>query len=155
MEDVYQIITKVANSKTSTVLIQGECGTGKELVAKALHHESFGAVLPFMVVNCGGFPANLLESELFGHEAGAFTDAKKRKLGLMELAHHGTLFLDEIGEMPIALQTTLLRALETKTFKRVGGVSDITVDVRIVAATNRDLKREVAMAGSARTCSSG
>jgi DNA-binding NtrC family response regulator len=145
MEDVYQIISKVANSKTSTVLIQGECGTGKELVAKALHHESFGRGLPFMVVNCGGFPANLLESELFGHEAGAFTDAKKRKLGLMELAHNGTLFLDEIGEMPIALQTSLLRALETKTFKRVGGVSDITVDVRIIAATNRDLKREVAM----------
>ncbi len=144
MEAVYDLIMKVAESKTSTVLIQGECGTGKELVAKAIHHASFGRTLPFMVVNCGALPANLLESELFGHEAGAFTDAKKRKLGLMEVAQNGTLFLDEISEMPLPLQATLLRAIETKTFKRIGGVVDITVNVRVVAATNRNLHREVA-----------
>ncbi|MFN0150890.1 MAG: sigma-54-dependent transcriptional regulator [bacterium] len=144
MEAVYDLIMKVAESKTSTVLIQGECGTGKELVAKAIHHASFGRSLPFMVVNCGALPANLLESELFGHEAGAFTDAKTRKLGLMEVAQNGTLFLDEISEMPLPLQATLLRAIETKTFKRIGGVVDITVKVRVVAATNRDLRREVA-----------
>jgi DNA-binding NtrC family response regulator len=145
MEDVYQIITKVAESKSSTVLIQGECGTGKELVAKAIHHASVGRAQPFMVINCGSLPANLLESELFGHEAGAFTDARKRKLGLMELAQNGSLFLDEIGELPLPLQTSLLRAIETKTFKRVGGVQDIQVNTRIIAATNRDLRREVAM----------
>jgi len=144
MEEVSKLIAKVAESKTSTVLIQGECGTGKELVAKAVHHASFGRSLPFMVINCGALPANLLESELFGHEAGSFTDAKKRKLGLMEVAQNGTLFLDEISEMPLPLQATLLRAIETKTFKRVGGVVDIKVDVRIIAATNRDLRREVA-----------
>jgi two-component system response regulator AtoC len=145
MHDVYQIITKVRDAKTSTVLIQGECGTGKELVAKAVHHQSVGVTLPFMVINCGALPANLLESELFGHEAGAFTDARKRKPGLMELAHRGTLFLDEIGEMPLSLQASLLRAIETKTFRRVGGVQDLQVDVRIIAASNRDLKHEVAM----------
>ncbi len=145
MKEIRDIIRKVAESKSATVLIQGECGTGKELVAKAIHHHSVGVGHPFMVINCGSLPANLLESELFGHEAGAFTDARKRKPGLMELAHQGSLFLDEIGELPLPLQASLLRAIETKVFRRVGGVADIQVDVRIIAATNRDLKREVAM----------
>lgn len=145
MKEVRQIILKVAEARSPTVLIQGESGTGKELVAKAIHHHSVGVAFPFLVVNCGALPGNLLESELFGHEAGAFTDARKRKPGLMELANRGTLFLDEIGEMSQSLQATLLRAIETKTFRRVGGIQDIQVDVRIIAATNRDLKREVAM----------
>jgi transcriptional regulator with PAS, ATPase and Fis domain len=111
-------------------------------VAKAIHHLSHQERRPFLAINCAGLPENLLESELFGHEKGAFTDARDRKRGLLEIANSGTLFLDEIGEMPIGLQGRLLRVLETKSFRRVGGVTDIEVDLRIVAATNRDLKRE-------------
>jgi len=143
MAEVVAIIEKVAASSTSTVLIQGESGTGKELVAKAIHHLSSGPERrPFLAINCAGLPETLLESELFGHEKGAFTDARDRKRGLVEIANGGTLFLDEIGEMPGSLQARLLRVLETKAFRRVGGVEDIEVGLRIVAATNRDLKRE-------------
>ncbi len=143
MGEVLAIIEKVAASSTSTVLIQGESGTGKELVAKAIHHLSAGEERrPFLAINCAGLPETLLESELFGHEKGAFTDARDRKRGLVEIANGGTLFLDEIGEMPPGLQARLLRVLETKSFRRVGGVEDIEVGLRIVAATNRDLKRE-------------
>jgi transcriptional regulator with PAS, ATPase and Fis domain len=125
------------------VLIQGESGTGKELVAKAIHFQSHTKERrPFLAINCAGLPENLLESELFGHEKGAFTDARDMKRGLLEIANTGTLFLDEIGEMPIGLQARLLRVLETKTFRRIGGLHDIEVGLRIVAATNRDLKRE-------------
>jgi DNA-binding NtrC family response regulator len=143
MMEILGVIEKVAASSTSTVLIQGESGTGKELVAKAIHHLSHDRERrPFLAINCAGLPENLLESELFGHEKGAFTDARDKKRGLLEIANSGTLFLDEIGEMPIALQGRLLRVLETKSFRRVGGIQDIEVDLRIVAATNRDLKRE-------------
>jgi len=143
MGEVLDIIGKVAASSTSTVLIQGESGTGKELVAKAIHHLSYpDERRPFLAINCAGLPENLLESELFGHEKGAFTDARDRKRGLLEIANAGTLFLDEIGEMPIGLQARLLRVLETKTFRRIGGIVDIEVELRIIAATNRDLKRD-------------
>ncbi len=140
MQEIAQIIEKVAESKASTVLIQGESGTGKELVAKAIHFQGTGKNKPFMEINCASLPEHLLESELFGHEKGAFTDAKTRKLGLVELAEGGTLFLDEIGELPIGLQSRLLRLIETKRFRRVGGVEDIKVNTRIIAATNRDLR---------------
>ncbi len=143
MLSVLEIIEKVAVSATSTVLIQGESGTGKELVAKAIHFRSQGPERrPFLAINCAGLPENLLESELFGHEQGAFTDAREKKRGLLEIANSGTLFLDEIGEMPIGLQARLLRVLETKSFRRIGGTQDVEVELRIVAATNRDLKRE-------------
>ncbi len=143
MRSVMEIIEKVAGSGTSTILIQGESGTGKELVAKAIHFRSQGTQRrPFMAINCAGLPENLLESELFGHEKGAFTDAREKKLGLLEIANSGTLFLDEIGEMPVSLQARLLRVLETKSFRRIGGTQDVEVELRIVAATNRDLKRE-------------
>jgi DNA-binding NtrC family response regulator len=143
MAAVVDIIDKLVSSTASTVLIQGESGTGKELVAKAIHHQSHGRERrPFLAINCAGLPENLLESELFGHERGAFTDARERKRGLLEIANTGTLFLDEIGEMPMGLQARLLRVLETKTFRRIGGVQDIEVGLRIVAATNRDLKRD-------------
>ncbi|HET9887079.1 MAG TPA: sigma-54 dependent transcriptional regulator [bacterium] len=143
MRSVLEIIEKVAGSGTSTILIQGESGTGKELVAKAIHFRSQGTERrPFMAINCAGLPETLLESELFGHEKGAFTDARDKKRGLLEIANSGTLFLDEIGEMPVGLQARLLRVLETKSFRRVGGTQDIEVELRIIAATNRDLKRE-------------
>ena len=143
MSEIVAIIEKVATSSASTVLIQGESGTGKELVAKAIHFQSHQKDRrPFLAINCAGLPENLLESELFGHEKGAFTDARETKRGLLEIANTGTLFLDEIGEMPIGLQARLLRVLETKTFRRLGGIHDIEVGLRIVAATNRDLKRE-------------
>jgi transcriptional regulator with PAS, ATPase and Fis domain len=143
MTAVVDIIEKLAGSSASTVLIQGESGTGKELVAKAIHHQShLQERRRFLAINCAGLPENLLESELFGHEKGAFTDASDRKQGLLEIANSGTLFLDEIGEMPIGLQARLLRVLETKSFRRIGGNQEIEVDLRIVAATNRDLMRE-------------
>jgi two-component system response regulator HydG len=126
------------------VLLEGESGTGKELFARALHAFSPRADGPFVAINCAAIPDNLLETELFGHEKGAFTGASARKPGRFELAHRGTLFLDEIGELPLALQAKILRALEEKRFERVGGTQSLHVDVRVVAATNRNLKQRVA-----------
>ncbi len=138
MQDLFTIITKSASS-SANVLIIGESGTGKELVAKAVHNMSQRKDNHFVAVNCAAIPEGLLESELFGYMKGAFTGASSNKQGLFELANDGTLFLDEIGEMPHSLQAKLLRVLEGGTFRRVGGVSDITVDVRLVAATNKNL----------------
>ncbi len=143
MRAAKQFLVKVARSPASTILVTGESGTGKDLVAKALHYQSDRCGGPFMNITCSALQESLLESELFGHERGAFTDAKLQKKGLLELAAGGTVFLDEIGEMTPALQAKLLRFLEEKTFKRVGGSRDIVVDVRIVAATNRDLEGAV------------
>ena len=126
------------------MLLTGESGTGKDLVAKVIHYASDRASRPFMNITCSALPEQLLESELFGHERGAFTDARLQKRGLLETADGGTVFLDEIGEMTPGLQAKLLRFLEEKSFKRVGGVADIRVDVRVIAATNRDLEEEVA-----------
>jgi two-component system response regulator AtoC len=139
MQQIAEVVEKIATSKASTVLIQGDSGTGKELVAKAIHFKGGGKGKPFMEINCASLPDNLLESELFGYEKGAFTDAKARKKGLVELAEGGTLFLDEIGELSTGLQSRLLRLIETKRFRRVGGVEDIEVSTRVIAATNRDL----------------
>jgi two-component system, NtrC family, response regulator AtoC len=144
MNKVMETIGKMAQSPTSTVLLQGETGVGKELLAREIHERSARRDGPFVELNCSAVAENLLESELFGHEAGAFTDAKRTKKGLMEMANLGTLFLDEIGEMSASLQAKLLRALELKRFRRVGGTVDIVIDTRIVAATNRDLKAMVA-----------
>jgi DNA-binding NtrC family response regulator len=141
---VLQHLDKAGRSGTVTVLILGETGAGKELMARYLHAHSARAEGPFIELNCSAIPEQLLESELYGHERGAFTDAKRFRKGLFELADGGTLFLDEIGEMAPGLQAKLLRVLETRTFRRVGGNVDITVDVRVVAATHRDLKRAVA-----------
>jgi DNA-binding NtrC family response regulator len=138
-----EIISQLARSEAHTILVQGESGTGKELVARGLHFESARRSAPFMEVNCAAITETLFESELFGHEKGAFTDAKATKKGLMELADGGTLFLDEVGEIPLASQAKLLRCLQERTFKRVGGTRDIKVDVRIVAATNRALEAMV------------
>ena len=133
-----------AAATDATVLLEGESGTGKELFARALHALSPRADGPFVAINCAAIPETLLETELFGHEKGAFTGAATRKPGRFELAHRGTLFLDEIGELPLALQAKILRALEEKSFERVGGTQSLTVDVRVVAATNRNLKQRVA-----------
>jgi DNA-binding NtrC family response regulator len=143
LRQVSQQLHRAAATDT-TVLIEGESGTGKELFARALHALSPRADGPFVAINCAAIPETLLETELFGHEKGAFTGASQRKPGRFELAHRGTLFLDEIGELPLALQAKILRALETKSFDRVGGTQSITVDVRLVAATNRNLKARVA-----------
>jgi transcriptional regulator with PAS, ATPase and Fis domain len=140
---VKALLERVAASPASTVLLTGETGTGKDLVAKAIHYHSDRAARPFVNITCSALPEQLLESELFGHERGAFTDARQQKRGLFETADGGTVFLDEIGEMTPGLQSKLLRFLEEKTFKRVGGLSDIRVDVRVVAATNRNLEEEV------------
>ena len=137
------LLKKIAASPASTVLLTGESGTGKDLAAKVIHYASDRAARPFMNITCSALPETLLESELFGHERGAFTDARQQKRGLFELADGGTVFLDEIGEMVPGLQAKLLRFLEEKTFKRVGGSADIRVDVRVVAATNRNLEDEV------------
>jgi DNA-binding NtrC family response regulator len=137
-------LERAAKSGTSTVLVRGETGSGKELMARFLHSKSARAAGPFIELNCSAIPEQLLESELYGHERGAFTDAKRFRKGLFELADGGTLFLDEIGEMAPQLQAKLLRVLETRTFRRVGGHADITVDVRVVAATHRDLPKMVA-----------
>ena len=144
MTALRHLVAKVATSPASTVLLTGESGTGKDLVAKIIHYTSNRASRPFMNITCSALPENLLESELFGHERGAFTDARLQKRGLLETADGGTVFLDEIAEMVPALQAKLLRFLEEKAFKRVGGAADIHVDVRVVAATNRDLEEEVA-----------
>ena len=143
MSTVKSLIARVAKSPASTVLLTGETGTGKDLVAKALHYNSDRASRAFVNITCSALPEQLLESELFGHERGAFTDARQQKRGLLETADGGTVFLDEIGEMTPGLQAKLLRFLEEKTFKRVGGLPDVRVDVRVVAATNRDLEKEV------------
>jgi two-component system NtrC family response regulator len=142
MNKVIDLIQQVAATKT-TVLIQGESGTGKELVARAIHFGSDRASGPFVVINCAAIPGTLLESELFGHEKGAFTGALKAKRGRLEVADKGTLFLDEIGEMPRELQVKILRVMEEQKFQRVGGTEDIEVDNRILAATNKDLKQAV------------
>jgi len=141
IQSVLDMIQKIAQSDASTVLIQGESGSGKELVARAIHANSARAERPFMAINCAALPENLLESELLGHEKGAFTDAKTLKKGLLELADGGSVFLDEIGDMAYSMQAKLLRILEDKTFKRVGGVKDISVDVRIISATNQEIKK--------------
>ena len=133
---------KVAESEVSSVLLQGESGTGKDLVAKAIHYHSNRAEGPFVAINCAALPGTLIESELFGYEKGAFTDAKFRKEGMFEQAEGGTLLLDEIGELELSLQAKLLRVLEEGAFRRVGGLKDIPFDARIIAASNRDLKRE-------------
>ncbi len=138
MTDIMSLVRKVANSN-AVVLITGESGTGKELVANAIHHFSPRYAGPFIDISCAAIQETLLESELFGYEPGAFTGARKRKLGLFELANSGTLFLDEIGEMNLTLQSKVLRVLETRTFYRVGGTKKVEVDVRIIAATNREL----------------
>ena len=143
MQSVRALLTRVAASPASTVLLIGETGTGKDLAAKAIHYNSDRSSKPFVNITCSALPEQLLESELFGHERGAFTDARQQKRGLFETADGGTVFLDEIGEMTPALQSKLLRFLEEKTFKRVGGLGDIHVDVRVVAATNRNLEEEV------------
>jgi two-component system response regulator AtoC len=142
MRDIFKQIGRIA-ATDATLLITGESGTGKELVARAVHQHSARSRAPFVAVNCGALPENLVEAELFGHERGAFTGAERRKKGRFELAHTGTLFLDEIGELSLAAQVKLLRAVETRRFERVGGTESISVDVRVVCATNRDLKHEV------------
>lgn len=142
MKKMLGLAAKVAESDVASVLLQGESGTGKDLVAKAIHYGSQRAEEPFVAVNCAALPATLIESELFGYEKGAFTDAKARKEGLFEQAEGGTLLLDEIGELELSLQAKLLRVLEEGAFRRVGGLKDIPLDVRVLAASNRDLKTE-------------
>ena len=142
MQEVYSIIRKVATTD-APILIMGESGTGKELVAAAIHRLSVRQANPFIVINCGAIPENLLESELFGHEKGAFTGAHIQRKGRFEMADGGTLFLDEIGELPMSLQVKLLRFLQERVVERVGGREQIEVDTRIIAATNRDLKEEM------------
>jgi two-component system, NtrC family, response regulator AtoC len=143
VKDAKTLLLRVASSPASTVLLTGESGTGKDLAAKVLHYASDRAARPFMNITCSALPDAILESELFGHERGAFTGADRQKRGLLESADGGTVFLDEIGEMAAPLQVKLLRFLEEKAFKRVGGVADIRVDVRVIAATNRNLEDEV------------
>ncbi len=140
MQQVLKMVKKIAESETSIILLQGESGTGKDLLAQAIHHLSRRKQAPYLAINCSAIPENLLESELFGYEKGAFTDAKQQKKGLVELADEGTLFLDEISTLNTNLQAKLLRFLETHTFKRVGGLKDIEVDIRVIAATNQDLE---------------
>jgi Nif-specific regulatory protein len=142
MREVFQMISQVCRSN-ATVLIRGESGTGKELVANSVHYNSHRAKGPFIKVNCAAIPANLIESELFGHEKGAFTGAIKQKLGKFEVAHKGTIFLDEIGSIGLDVQANLLRVLQEKEFERVGGLKTIKVDVRIIAATNKNLEKAV------------
>ncbi len=141
MREVFDLVARVARSDTAPVLITGESGTGKEVVARAIHDQSQRASGPFHPLNCAAIANNLLESELFGYEQYAFTDAKKQKRGLLELAEGGTLFLDEIGEMPLDMQTKLLRVLETHSFFRLGGNKEVKINVRVLAATNRNLEQ--------------
>ncbi len=142
IRELLALARKVAESEVSSVLLQGESGTGKDLVAKAIHYQSTRSEEPFVAINCAALPGTLIESELFGYEKGAFTDAKARKEGLFEQAEGGTLFLDEIGELELSLQAKLLRVLEEGSFRRVGGLRDLPLDVRVIAASNRDLKTE-------------
>ena len=144
MLDIYKVVALVAARK-STVLITGESGTGKELIARAIHYNSDRCAKPFVVINCAALPDTLIESEIFGYEKGAFTNAHQRKVGHFELAHGGTLFLDEIGELGMGTQAKFLRAVEMETFTRLGGTEEIKVDVRVIAASNRDLEK---LAGS-------
>jgi DNA-binding NtrC family response regulator len=143
MTSLMAFVRKIASSEATTILVQGESGTGKDLIAKAIHYESSRAEKPFVAINCSAIPETLMEAELFGHERGAFTDAKQLKKGLFEVADGGTLFLDEIGELSPLLQAKLLRVLEDQVIRRVGGVRDMQVDVRVIAASNRDLERAV------------
>lgn len=143
MRDIYTFVRRVAASEASTILIEGENGTGKDMVAKTVHYSSMRQAEPFIAINCAAIPETLLESELFGFEKGAFTDARAQKRGLFELADKGTLFLDEVGEIPLMLQVKLLRVLEEQTFRRLGGLKDIKIDVRVIAATNRNLREAV------------
>jgi two-component system, NtrC family, response regulator AtoC len=143
MRDLLSFVRRVAISEAGSVLIEGENGTGKDLIAKTLHYQSLRQSEPFLAINCAAIPETLLESELFGYEKGAFTDARAQKRGLFELADKGTLFLDEIGEIPFSLQAKLLRVLEDQTFRRLGGLQDIHIDVRLVAATNKNLREAV------------
>ena len=143
MTELMGFVRKVASSEASTILIQGESGTGKDLIAKAIHYQSARQDKPFVAINASAIPETLLEAELFGHERGAFTDAKAMKKGLFEVADGGTLFLDEIGELSPFLQAKLLRVLEDQIIRRVGGIRDIQVEVRVIAASNRDLERAV------------
>ncbi len=140
MQDLKKLIKIVASTPKTSVLIQGESGTGKELVANAVHNWSARSDKPLIKINCSAIPENLLESELFGHEKGAFTDAKSLKKGIFEMANNGTIFLDEISSMQMSIQPKFLRVLETQAFRRIGGTSDIQIDVRIIAATNRNLE---------------
>ena len=142
MKTLFSRIGKAADTK-STILISGESGTGKELIAKSIHFNSSRKEAPFIVIDCSAIPANLLESELFGHARGAFTGADRAKKGLFEEAHHGTVFLDEIGELPLELQSKLLRVLQESTIRRVGETQAIDIDIRVIAATNRNLENEV------------
>ena len=143
MREVLNFVRRVAVSEANSILIEGENGVGKDLVAKTLHYQSLRQAEPFLAINCAAIPETLLESELFGYEKGAFTDARAQKRGLFELADKGTLFLDEIGEIPLSLQAKLLRVLEEQCFRRLGGLRDINVDLRIIAATNKNLREAV------------
>jgi len=143
MREVLNFVRRVAASEATTILLEGENGTGKDLVAKTLHYQSLRQTEPFIAINCAAIPETLLESELFGYEKGAFTDARSQKRGIFELADKGTLFLDEIGEIPLMLQAKLLRVLEEQSFRRLGGLRDIQLDLRVVAATNKNLREAV------------
>ena len=142
MMHIYKMVKQVAETSTN-ILVTGESGTGKELIARAIHDRSARRDKPFVVINCGGIPETLMESELFGHRKGAFTGATSDKKGLFEIAHGGTVFLDEIGEINLPIQVKLLRVLQEKVFKAVGGNEDVTVDIRIISATNKNLEEEV------------
>lgn len=144
MRKAIELAARVAESDVNTILLQGETGTGKDLFARAIHQSSDRSKSPYLAINCAALPATLIESELFGYEKGAFTDAKARKEGLFEQAQGGTIFLDEIGEVELGLQAKLLRVLEDNRFRRVGGLKDLPLDVRVIAASNRDLKQESA-----------
>jgi two-component system response regulator AtoC len=143
MGEVLHFVRRVAASEATTILLEGENGTGKDLIAKTLHYQSLRQAEPFIAINCAAIPDTLLESELFGYERGAFTDARAQKRGIFELADKGTLFLDEIGEIPLMLQAKLLRVLEEQSFRRLGGLKDIKLDLRVVAATNKNLREAV------------
>jgi DNA-binding NtrC family response regulator len=143
MREVFEMVKLIAESDATTVLLQGESGTGKDLIAKAIHYQSQRFEKPFLEINCAAVPDTLIESELMGHEKGAFTDAKTKKIGLLEEANGGTVFLDEIGDTSLDIQVKLLRVIEDKAFRRVGGVSPIKVNIRLITATNQDLETMV------------